>query len=85
VQGQHLGDPALAKALETAGIKLDSVVPDLTGKSATLMIEALIDGERRGQVLADLAIADITGQGSLPHAGRAQFRVRRRWRALRRG
>ena len=46
----------LAKALESAGIKLDSVVSDLTGKSATLMIEALIDGERRGQILADLAI-----------------------------
>ena len=46
----------LAKALESAGIKLDSVVSDLTGKSATLMIEALIDGERRGQILAGLAI-----------------------------
>src|SRR5260370_957716 len=46
----------LAKALESAGIKLDSVVSDLTGKSATLMVEALIDGERRGQILADLAI-----------------------------
>jgi transposase len=46
----------LAKALESAGIKLDSVVSDLTGKSATLMIEALIDGERRGQILADLAM-----------------------------
>src|SRR5262249_61460636 len=46
----------LAKALESAGIKLDPVVSDLTGKSATLMIEALIDGERRGQILAGLAM-----------------------------
>jgi transposase len=46
----------LAKALESAGIKLGSVVSDLTGKSATAMVEALIDGERRGQVLADLAL-----------------------------
>src|SRR5256884_8427309 len=45
----------LGKALESAGIKLGSVVSDLTGKSATAMVEALIDGERRGQVLADLA------------------------------
>jgi transposase len=46
----------LAKALESAGIKPGSVVPDLTGKSATLMVEALTGGERRGQILADLAI-----------------------------
>jgi transposase len=46
----------LAKALASAGIKLGSVVSDLTGKSATAMVEALIDGERRGQVLADLAL-----------------------------
>ena len=55
----------LAKALESAGIKLDSVVSDLTGKSATLMIEALIDGERRGQVLADLAIGRMRTAGKL--------------------
>ena len=45
----------LQKTLETAGIKLSSVVSDVTGASATAMIEALIDGERRGAVLADLA------------------------------
>jgi transposase len=55
----------LAKALESAGIKLDSVVSDLTGKSATLMIEALIDGERRGQVLADLALGRMRTAGKL--------------------
>ena len=45
----------LGKALESAGIKLGSVASDITGTSATAMIEALIDGERRGGVLADLA------------------------------
>ena len=45
----------LQKALESAGIKLSSVASDVTGVSATAMIEALIDGERRGAVLADLA------------------------------
>jgi hypothetical protein len=55
----------LAKALESAGIKLDSVVSQLTGKSATAMIEALIDGERRGQVLADLAIGRLRTAGKL--------------------
>jgi transposase len=38
----------LQKTLESAGIKLDSVVSDITGMSSTAMIEALIDGERRG-------------------------------------
>src|SRR5215472_16729172 len=45
----------LQKTLESAGIKLSSVVSEVTGASATAMIEALIDGERRGAVLADLA------------------------------
>ena len=39
----------LGKSLESAGIKLGSVASDITGKSATAMIEALIDGERRGE------------------------------------
>jgi transposase len=55
----------LAKALESAGIKLDSVVSDLTGKSATLMIEGLNDGERRGQVLAGLAMGRMRTAGKL--------------------
>ena len=54
----------LQKTLETAGIKLSSVVSDVTGVSATAMIEALIDGERRGTVLAGLA------QGRLRTAGK---------------
>ena len=46
----------LANVLQDAGIKLDSVAWSVSTKSGRLMIEALIDGERRGQVLADLAI-----------------------------
>jgi hypothetical protein len=64
----------LAKALESAGIRLDSVVPDLTGKSATLMIEGLIDGERRGQVLADLAIGRMRAAGKLAGLSRGADR-----------
>ncbi len=54
----------LHKALESAGIKLGSVLSDITGVSARRMVDALIDGERRGQVLADLA------KGSLRSAGK---------------
>jgi len=45
----------LQKLLEDAGIKLDSVVTDVMGKSAREMIEALIAGERDPLVLADMA------------------------------
>ena len=44
---------------------------DLTGKSATVMIEGLIDGERRGQVLADLAIGRMRTAGKLADLSRA--------------
>lgn len=55
----------LQKTLESAGIKLDSVVSDITGDSATAMIEALISGERRGQVMADLALGRMRTAGKL--------------------
>ena len=55
----------LGKALESAGIKLGSVASEITGVSATAMIEALIDGERRGAVLADLAIGRMRTAGKL--------------------
>jgi transposase len=55
----------LSKALESAGIKLGSVASEVTGKSATAMIEALIDGERRGLVLADLARGRMRSAGKL--------------------
>jgi transposase len=55
----------LGKALESAGIKLGSVASSITGASATAMIEALIDGERRGGVLADLAKGRMRTAGKL--------------------
>ncbi|MCA1822623.1 MAG: IS110 family transposase [Pseudonocardia sp.] len=45
----------LAKILEDGGIKIDSVASKLTTVSARDMIEALINGERDPDVLADLA------------------------------
>jgi transposase len=53
------------KALESAGIKLGSVASSITGTASTAMIEALIDGERRGAVLADLAIGRMRAAGKL--------------------
>ena len=41
--------------LQDAGIKIDSVASSIATKSGRAMIEALIDGERRGPVLAELA------------------------------
>jgi transposase len=55
----------LQKALETAGIKLGSVVSDITGGSATAMIEALISGERRGAVMAGLAQSRLRTAGKM--------------------
>jgi transposase len=45
----------LEKFLEGSGIKLSSVVSDLTGVSSRAMLEALIHGERDPEVLAGLA------------------------------
>jgi transposase len=45
----------LGGVLQDAGIKIDSVASSIATKSGRAMIEALIDGERRGPVLADLA------------------------------
>ena len=43
------------KILETANIKLGSVVSDVVGKSARQMLEALIEGESDPVELAKLA------------------------------
>jgi transposase len=45
----------LGAVLQDAGIKIDSVAWSIATKSGLAMIEALIDGERRGAVLAELA------------------------------
>ena len=45
----------LHKALEDAGIKLDTVAADILGKSGRDMLDALVAGETDPEVLADLA------------------------------
>ncbi len=45
----------LGNVLQDAGIKIDSVASSIATVSGRAMIEALIDGERRGLVLAELA------------------------------
>ena len=49
----------LGGVLQDAGIKIDSVASSIATKSGRAMIEALIDGERRGPVLADLALGKM--------------------------
>ena len=46
----------LGNVLQDAGITIDSVASSIVTKSGRAMIESLIDGERRPEVLADLAI-----------------------------
>jgi transposase len=45
----------LGNVLQDAGIKIDSVASSIATRSGRAMIEALMDGERRGDVLAQLA------------------------------
>lgn len=45
----------LEKVLEDACVKLSAVATDILGVSGRLLMQALIDGERDPQVLADLA------------------------------
>jgi transposase len=45
----------LGGVLQDAGIKIDSVASSVATQSGRAMIKALVDGERRGAVLADLA------------------------------
>jgi transposase len=77
----------LHKTLEDAGIKLDSVASDVLGVSGRSMVEALIDGERRGGVLAELArgalrrkIPDLsmalTGRFTDHHAGLCRLHLK---------
>src|SRR5437762_759589 len=63
----------LAKVLEDAGIKIDSVASDMLGKSGRAMIEALIAGERDPARLAGLALGVLgrkTGQLQMACDGR---------------
>ena len=49
----------LGAVLQDGGIKIDSVASSIATKSGRHMIEALIDGERRGAVLAELALGTM--------------------------
>jgi transposase len=55
VQSRTAEVQRLGSVLQDAGIKIDSVASSIATKSGRAMIEALIDGERRPAVLADLA------------------------------
>lgn len=46
----------LEKELEDTGMKLSSVLTDVTGLSSRRILEALIDGERDPQTLAELSV-----------------------------
>jgi transposase len=59
----------LGNALQDAGIKLDSVASSIATKSGRAMIEALIDGERRPAVLAELSLGRM--RAKLPDLARA--------------
>jgi len=64
----------LGHVLQDAGIKIDSVASSIATKSGRLMIEALTGGERRGQVLADLAIGKMRAKiPDLPVALEGRF------------
>jgi len=64
----------LGNVLQDAGIKIDSVASKLTTMSARAMVEALIDGERRPAVLADLAKGRMRSKiGDLARALEGRF------------
>jgi transposase len=52
----------LGKVLEDAGIKLDSVASSVLTLSGRRMIQALCEGERDPQVLADMALRRLRGK-----------------------
>ncbi|MFC9084404.1 IS110 family transposase, partial [Streptomyces sp. NPDC057062] len=59
----------LEKLLEDARIKLSAVVSDLMGVSSRAMLQALIDGQRDPQALADLAKRRM--RSKIPELGQA--------------
>jgi transposase len=64
----------LGNVLQDAGIRIDSVASSITTKSGRAMIEALIDGERRPRVLADLAMGRMRSKiGDLALALEGRF------------
>jgi transposase len=64
----------LGGVLQDAGIKLDSVASSIDTVSGLAMIRALIDGERRGEVLAELARGRMRAKiGDLSQALEGRF------------
>ena len=64
----------LGNVLQDAGIKADSVASSITIKSVRAMVEALIDGERRPPVSAELAQGRMRSKISdLQRALKARF------------
>src|SRR3954452_788833 len=65
----------IAKTLEDAGIKLDSVASDVLGVSARAMLAALVAGQRDPVVLAELAKGKLRNKiPALREALRGRFR-----------
>ncbi len=54
-QGYATQVQLMQKAFDQMNIKLHNVISDITGKSGLLMIDAILNGERDAQVLAELA------------------------------
>jgi transposase len=64
----------LGGVLQDAGIKLDSVASSIDTVSGMAMIRGLIDGERRGEVLAELARGRMRSKiADLPQALEGRF------------
>jgi transposase len=74
VQERAAETQRLGGVLQDAGIKLDSVASSIGTVSGLAMIRALIDGERRGEVLAELARGRMRAKiGDLSQALEGRF------------
>jgi len=75
IQAHTAEGQRIAKTLEDAGIKLDSVASDVLGVSGRAMLAALVTGERDPQVLAELAKGKLRNKiPALRQALRGRFR-----------
>jgi transposase len=75
IQAHTAEGQRIAKTLEDAGIKLDSVASDVLGVSGRAMLAALVTGERDPVVLAELAKGKLRNKiPALRQALRGRFR-----------
>jgi transposase len=75
IQAHTAEGQRIAKTLEDAGIKLDSVASDVLGVSGRAMLAALVAGERDPVVLAELAKGKLRNKiPALRQALRGRFR-----------